>query len=57
MTIWGAKSTFEDKVKGSIESGKEADFVTTDRDFMKVPEKQVPATKVTGTWLNGKKVF
>lgn len=57
MTIWGAKSTFEDNVKGSIEPGKEADFVTTDRDFMKVPEKQVPATKVTGTWLNGKKVF
>lgn len=57
MTIWGAKSTFEDKVKGSIEPGKDADFVTTDRDFMQVPEKQVPATKVTGTWLNGAKVF
>lgn len=57
MTLWGARSTFEDKVKGSIEAGKDADFVTTDIDFITAPEKQVPATKVTGTWLNGKKVF
>lgn len=57
MTIWGAKSTAEEHEKGSIEPGKYADFVITDRDFMTVPEKEVPATKVTGTYLNGIKVY
>ena len=57
MTIWAAKSTFEDNVKGSIEAGKAADFVTTDIDFFTADEKKVPETKVTGTWINGEKVF
>ena len=57
MTIWAARSTDEEAVKGSIEPGKAADFVTTDLDFMKAEEKQVPATKVTGTYINGQRVF
>ncbi|MEG2320086.1 MAG: amidohydrolase family protein, partial [Bacteroidales bacterium] len=57
MTIWGAKATGEDMEKGSIEAGKYADFIITDRDFMIVPEKEIPATKVIGTYLNGQKVY
>lgn len=53
MTIWGAKATGEEAVKGSIEAGKAADFIVTDRDFMTVPEREVPNTKVTATYLNG----
>ena len=57
MTIWAARSTSEEASKGSIEAGKAADFVTTDIDFFTADEKKVPETRVTGTWLNGEKVF
>lgn len=54
MTLWGAKTTGEEGCKGSIEAGKAADFIVTDRDFMTVPEREVPGTQVTATYLNGK---
>jgi len=57
MTIWVAKSNFEENEKGSIEKGKFADFVILDRDLMKVPEKDILATKVLMTFVNGEKVF
>lgn len=57
MTIWGAKATGEEAEKGSIEAGKQADFIITDRDFMTVPETAVPGTKITATYLNGCRVY
>ena len=57
MTIWAAKSTKEESRKGSIEAGKAADFVFTDIDFFKADEKEVPKTKVLGTWINGEQVY
>lgn len=56
-TIWPAYGTFmEDKV-GSIEVGKYADFVLLDRDIMRVPEMEIPGTKVILTIINGKVVY
>lgn len=57
MTVWAARSTGEETLKGSIEPGKAADFITTDIDFYTAEEKKVPETVVTGTWINGEKVF
>ncbi len=57
MTIWGAKATGEEREKGSIEAGKYADFVVADRDFMTIPEKDVPAVAIISTYLNGEKVY
>jgi hypothetical protein len=57
MTIWAAKSFFEENEKGSIESGKYADFVILDRDIMTVDEKEIPLAKVLMTFINGKKVY
>lgn len=57
MTVWAARSTDEEALKGSIEAGKAADFITTDIDFFIADEKKVPETRVTGTWINGEKVF
>ena len=57
MTVWAARSTGEESLKGSIEAGKVADFITTDLDFFTAEEKKVPETRVTGTWIGGLRVF
>ena len=57
MTIWAAKSNFEEKEKGSLEVGKLADFVIMDNDFMKGDAKQILNNKVWKTFVNGEKVF
>jgi len=57
MTIWAARSNFEEKEKGSIEKGKFADFVILDTDLMKVNEKDILKAKVLMTYVNGEKVY
>ncbi|MGS2739940.1 amidohydrolase [Sinomicrobium sp. M5D2P17] len=57
MTIWAAYSNFEEEEKGSIEIGKLADFIILDKDIMQVPLEEIPATKVEGTFIGGKKVY
>lgn len=46
ITIWVAKGCFLETQKGSIEVGKDADFVILDRDLMTVAESEIPAVKV-----------
>ena len=57
MTSWAAYSNFEEREKGSIESGKMADFVILDRDIMKVDEDKIFLTKVVATILGGNVVY
>lgn len=57
MTIWAALSNFEETEKGSLEIGKFADFVVTDKDIMKVKENELLSTKVQYTFINGEKVY
>ena len=57
MTIWAAKSNFEENEKGSIEKGKFADFIILDKDLMKVAEKDILNTNVVMTFVGGKKVY
>jgi hypothetical protein len=42
ITIWVAKGCFLEDRKGSIEVGKDADFVMLDRDIMTVDESEIP---------------
>ena len=46
ITIWVAKGCFLETQKGSIEVGKDADFVILDRDLMTVAESDIPEAKV-----------
>lgn len=46
ITIWVAKGCFLEKRKGSIEVGKDADFVILDRDIMTIEEREIPEAKV-----------
>lgn len=57
MTIWAAYSNFEENEKGSIEVGKLADFIITEKDMMKIPEQELRNLKVKATYLDGKKVY
>ena len=56
MTIWAAKASFLEKEVGSLEIGKKADFILLDKDLMKVAETEILNTKVSATYLGGKKV-
>ncbi|MGN6418314.1 MAG: amidohydrolase [Pseudobacter sp.] len=57
MTIWAAKSNFEEQEKGSLEKGKFADFILLDKDLMKAAEGELLQTQVQRTYINGEKVF
>ena len=46
ITIWVAKGCFLENRKGSIEVGKDADFVILDRDLMTVSEDEITQAKV-----------
>ncbi|MBT5527840.1 MAG: amidohydrolase [Cytophagia bacterium] len=57
MTIWAAKSNFEENIKGSIELGKLADFVILENDIMEIDELEIIDTKVLSTYIGGKEVY
>ncbi|MEO6810845.1 MAG: amidohydrolase [Isosphaeraceae bacterium] len=46
----------EDKI-GSLEAGKQADFVVIDRDLLTCPELEIRDTQALATYLDGKRVF
>ena len=56
MTIWAAKASFDEARKGSIESGKWADFVTLDRDIMTAAEQDILETRVVSVYIAGEKM-
>lgn len=57
MTIWAARSSFEESVKGSIEPGKWADFVVLDTDLMVADSSEILKTSILSTWMGGLEVF
>lgn len=57
MTIWAARSNFEETEKGSLEKGKFADFIILDRDLMKADPAEILQTVVLKTFLGGEKVY
>jgi predicted amidohydrolase YtcJ len=57
MTIWAAKSNFEETKKGSIEVGKYADFIIVQNDLMNCTEKEILNNTVISTWVNGGMVW
>ena len=57
MTIWAAKSNYEEKEKGSLEKGKFADFIMLDTDIMKEAPEKLLGVNVLKTFLGGEKVY
>jgi predicted amidohydrolase YtcJ len=46
----------EDRI-GSLEEGKQADFIVIDRDLLTCPEAEIKSTRVLAAYLDGKRVF
>ncbi len=57
FTINAAYAGHQEKVLGSLEPGKWADFIVIDRDFFEVPAIEIWQTKVLQTWVAGEKVY
>jgi len=57
MTIWAAKGYFAEDRIGSLEIGKEADFVILSDDLMTIEDEKIPEVKVVNTFINGELVY
>jgi predicted amidohydrolase YtcJ len=56
-TINNAYLTFEEKQKGSLESGKLADLIILDRDLLNCPVDDIRDTQVLRTFVGGRQVY
>jgi predicted amidohydrolase YtcJ len=57
MTIDAARAAFAEHLVGSIATGKYADFVIMDRDWMRVPVDAIDATTIVATYFGGRRVY
>ena len=57
MTAVPAYLNFEEDKCGTLESGKFADFVVIDRDYLQCPEEEILRIKPVRTVVAGKTVF
>ncbi len=55
-TVWAAYLQFAEKARGSIETGKFADLVVIDRDFLTCPEDDIRRIEPLATVVNGRVV-
>lgn len=53
MTIWAAYSCFQENKRGSIEKGKDADFVILEEDIMTAPNEKLRDVKTLRTVIAG----
>ena len=56
-TAAGAYSSFDETVKGKIQPGMYADFITLDTDLLTCTDEDILKAKVTATYINGNCVF
>lgn len=57
ITYWNAIAQHQDSTIGSLEVGKDADFVILSRDIMTVSEDEILKTEVIRTFLKGISVY
>ena len=57
LTYGGAYQNRLEKTKGSLEAGKDADFVLLDSDVLAIPKEDIYKTQVTATYICGEKVW
>jgi len=57
FTIWAARASFQEKILGSIEPGKLADFTILDRDILSAPPRELLKARVLYTIVAGRVIY
>ncbi|MDQ2856664.1 MAG: amidohydrolase [Acidobacteriota bacterium] len=57
FTTWAAYAAFEEKLRGTIEVGKLADFTVLSADIMTVPEAEILNTRCLMTFIGGEVAY
>lgn len=57
FTLDAAYAGHQEKVTGSLEKGKWADFIVIDQDLFAMPAQDIHKTGVLQTWVAGRQVF
>ena len=57
MTIWNAVARFAEHHSGSLEMGKDADFIMTSVDLMIGTPDQLKENIVIATFIRGKEMY
>jgi predicted amidohydrolase YtcJ len=57
ITLWAAYQNFEEADKGSIEVGKQADFVILDKNLLSIDPMEIKNIKILKTINNDKVIF
>ena len=52
-TTWGSYYVLREQKLGSLEPGKFADFFVIDRDYLTMPEEQIPQIRILMSVLGG----
>jgi predicted amidohydrolase YtcJ len=60
-TINGARFLHRDRIAGSLEAGKSADFIVVDQNILQLAASghadDIARTKVLETWFQGREVY
>ncbi len=57
MTLWAAQAAFQEKIRGTIEVGKKADFSIFDKDWMQIDPIGIMDSETVMTIVDGKVTY